>query len=66
MLIDRPVVNLQGGVASVPGESHQVVFAVIDRCHFLHTDVHGPYVESHANFAFLLWMRQNEGTRMNH
>lgn len=55
VLIDWPVVHLQSGITPVPGEPHQVVFAVVDgRRRLLDTDVHCPDVESHAYFALLL------------
>lgn len=55
MLIDWPVVHLQSGVTPVPGEAHQVVFAVVDGgAGLLHADVHRPDVEGHAYFALLL------------
>lgn len=55
MLIDRPVVHLQSCIASVPGESDQMVFTVVyRRAVFLHADVHRPNVESHAHFALFL------------
>lgn len=55
VLIDWPVVHLQSGITPVPGEPHQVVFAVVDgRRRLLDTDVHRPNVESHTYFALLL------------
>lgn len=61
MLIDRPVVHLQSGVTPVPGEAHQVVFAVVDGgASLLHADVHRPDVEGHADFALLLEKRDKK------
>lgn len=55
VFIDWPVVHLQSGVTPVPGEAHQVVFAVVDGgAGLLHADVHCPDVEGHADFALLL------------
>lgn len=55
VLIDRPVVHLQGCIASVPGESDQMVFAIVYRCiYLLNADVHCPNVERHTYFALFL------------
>lgn len=55
VLIDWPVVHLERSVASVPGESHQMVFAIVygGRC-LLDADVHCPNVECHADFSLFL------------
>lgn len=61
VLIDWPVVHLQGGVTPVPGEAHQVVFAIVDGgAGLLHADVHCPDVEGHAHFA--LFLEKKKGT----
>lgn len=63
MLIDWPVVHLQSGVTPVPGEAHQVVFAVVDGgAGLLHADVHRPDVEGHAYFALLLENKRTQKT----
>lgn len=55
MLIDGPVVHLQGCVASVPGEADQVVLAIVyRRAVFPNTDVHRPDVKRHGDFALFL------------
>lgn len=55
VFIHWPVVHLQGGVTPVPGESDQMVFAVVyRRGRFLHADVHCPNVECHTRFALFL------------
>ena len=64
MFIHWPVVHLQRGVASVPGESDQVVFAIVYRCgHLLNADVHRPDVECYTHFALLLEKTQREEER---
>ena len=61
VLVDWPVVHLQGGVASVPGESNQMVFTIVYCCgQLLNTDVHCPNVESHTYFPLLLEKTQIE------
>lgn len=63
VLIDRPVVHLQSGVTPVPGEAHQVVFAIVDGgAGLLHADVHCPDVEGHADFALLLDKERDKKT----
>lgn len=61
VLIDWPVVHLQSGVTPVPGESDQMVFAIVYRCGCLpHADVHCPNVERHTYFALFLEKTQRE------
>lgn len=59
VFIDWPVVHLQSGIPSVPGETHQMVFAVVDRgrC-LLHADVHRPNVECNTYFSLFLKKRE--------
>lgn len=55
VFVHWPVVHLQRGVAAVPGETYQMVFAVVyRRGRLLHADVHRPDVEGHAHFALFL------------
>ena len=62
MLIDWPVVHLQGCVAPIPGETYQMVFAVIYCCaSLLNTDIHRPDVEGHSHFALFLEKTQKSG-----
>lgn len=64
VLIDWPVVHLQSGIAPVPGESDQMVFAIVHCCGcLLNTDVHCPNVECHTYFALFLKKTQREGQR---
>lgn len=66
VLIDWPVVHLQSGITPVPGEAHQVVFAVVDRRRrLLDTDVHCPDVESHTYFALLLEKKKDTRKEKN-
>lgn len=66
VLVDRPVVHLQGGVAPVPGESNQVVLAVVHRRGQLSdADVHRPDVEGHADLPLLLEGTQKKKPRVN-
>lgn len=59
MLIGRPVVHLQSGVAPVPGESDQMVLAIIHCCGcLLNTDVNRSDVECYTYFALLLMKKQ--------
>lgn len=61
VLIDWPVVHLQSGITPIPGEPHQVVFAVVDgRRRLLDTDVHCPNIESHTYFALLLGKKRHK------
>lgn len=61
VFIDGPVVHLQSGISTVPGESDQVVFAIVYCCgRFLDTDVHRPNVECHTYFALFLEKTQSE------
>lgn len=61
VFIDRPVVHLQGGVTPVPGESDQMVFAIVyGRGCLLNADVHCPDVERHTHFALFLEKTQRE------
>lgn len=61
MLIHWPVVHLQRGIAPVPGESDQVVFAIVyRRGRLLDADVHRPDVERHTYFALLLETTRRE------
>ena len=55
VFVDGPVVHLQRGVASVPGEPHHVVLPVVHRCaRLLDDDVHRADVERHPDFTLLL------------
>lgn len=59
VLIDRPVVHLQGCIAPVPGESDQMVFAIVyQRVYLLDADVHRSDVERHTYFALFLKQTQ--------
>lgn len=59
VLIDRPVVHLQGCIAPVPGESDQMVFAIVyRRVYLLNADVHRSDVECHTYFALFLKQTQ--------
>lgn len=62
VLIDRPVVHLQGRIAPVPGESDQMVFAIVyQRVYLLDADVHRSDVERHTYFA--LFLKQTQRAR---
>lgn len=55
VLVDRPVVHLQGRIAPVPRESDQMVLAVVYLCVWLlDAYVHCPDVKRHADFALFL------------
>lgn len=55
MLVHWPVVHLECGVATVPGEAHHVVFAVIHRSSLLFDgDVHCADIEDNSNFSLFL------------
>ena len=55
MFVDGPVVHLQRGVASVPGEADHVVLPIVDGgARLLDDDVHRADVERHPDLALLL------------
>lgn len=55
MLIHWPVVHLKCGIATIPGKTHHVVFAIIYRGSLLFDgDVNGANVEDNSNLALFL------------
>lgn len=55
MFIHWPVVNLKCGIATIPGEAHHVVFAVIDWSSlFFDGDVNCANIEDNSNFPLFL------------
>lgn len=55
MLVHRPVVHLQRGIAAVPGEAHHVVFAIIYRSPLLFDgDVHCANIEDNSDLPLFL------------
>lgn len=60
MLIDRPVIHLQRSIATIPGETDNMILPIIHwGTTFLHADIHRANVERDSNFALLL---KGEGT----
>lgn len=55
VLIDRPVIHLQGSISTIPGEADNVIFSIIYwSAAFFHTDVHRADVKCHSDFPLLL------------
>lgn len=55
VLVHRPVVHLQCGVAAVPGEAHHVVFAIVHRSPLLFDgDVNCANIEDNADLPLFL------------
>lgn len=55
VLVHRPVVHLECGVAAVPGEAHHVVFTVIHGGSLLFDgDVNCADIEDNSNFPLFL------------
>lgn len=56
MLVHRPVVHLECGIAAVPGEAHYVIFTIIDGGSLLlDRDVNCADIEDNSNFPLFLW-----------
>lgn len=55
MFIDRPVIHLQCSIATISGETDNVILPIIHwGAAFLHADIHCADVEGHSDFALLL------------
>lgn len=55
MLIHWPVVHLKCSISPIPGEAHNVVFAIIDRSSlFFDGDVNCANIEDNSNFPLFL------------
>lgn len=55
MLIHWPAVHLKCSIATIPGEAHHMIFAIIHRGALLFDrNIHGANIEDDTNLALLL------------